>query len=212
MPSSNVPPAVELIEAVATELGVDPSFVEKDWYATRLVATVVNAAQGGLTPVFSGGTSLSKGHGLIQRFSEDLDFKVFLPEAGIGRREHRRFRTEVVDAIRADENWTLPDEDVTVANAGQFFCCHVSYPTNAAVAPALRPRLKLEVSLRSPLLPPEERSLHSFVSQALGKDPELPRIACVAQAETAADKLSVLTWRILDPGTRHTRDRGVARR
>ena len=45
--------------------------------------------------------------------------------------------------------------------------------------------------------------MHSFVSQALGKDPELPRIACVAQAETAADKLSVLTWRILDPGTRH---------
>ena len=106
MPSSNVPPAVELIEAVSTEFGVDPSFVEKDWYATRLVATVVNAAQGGLTPVFSGGTSLSKGYGLIQRFSEDLDFKVLLPEVDIGRAERRTYRTAVIETIRADDRWT----------------------------------------------------------------------------------------------------------
>ena len=202
MPSSNVPPAVELIEAVSTELGVDPSFVEKDWYATRLVATVVNAAQGGLTPVFSGGTSLSKGYGLIQRFSEDLDFKVLLPEAGVGRPRRRDYRDATVEAIRADDDWVLRDVDIRTANETRFFSCHVGYPTTVAVAPVLRPHLKLEVSLRSPLLPPEERSLQSFVSQALGDDPEIPQIACVARVETAADKLSVLTWRVLDPGTR----------
>ena len=198
-----MPPALELIEAVAAELGVDPSFVEKDWYAVRLVAAVVNVGQDDLTPVFSGGTSLSKGYGLTQRFSEDLDFKVLFPEAGIGRRERRAYRNAIVETLRADDDWVLRDGDVTTANETRFFCCHIGYPTTVAVAPALRSRLKLEVSLRSPLLPPEERSLHSFVSQALGDDPELPRIACLARAETAADKLSVLTWRVLDPGTRH---------
>ena len=203
MPSLNVPPEIELIEATAIELGVDPSFVEKDWYAMRLVATVANTRHGGLAPVFSGGTSLSKGFGLIQRFSEDLDFKVLLPEAGIGRRERRAYRNAIVEAIRADDDWVLRDGDVATANATRFFCCHVGYPTTAAVAEALRPRLKLEMTLRSPLLRPEERSLHSFVSQALGENPEIPRISCVAPAETAADKLSALTWRVLDPGTRH---------
>lgn len=65
---------------VATELGVDPSFVEKDWHAIRLVATVAGVREGDLALVFSGGTSLSKGYGLIRRFSEDLDFRVLLPE------------------------------------------------------------------------------------------------------------------------------------
>ena len=202
MPSSNVPPDPELIVAVATELGVDPSFVEKDWYAMRLVATVVNAAQGGLTPVFSGGTSLSKGYGLIQRFSEDLDFKVLLPEVDIGRAERRTYRTAVIETIRADDRWIQQDDDVTVANESRFFCCHVGYPTTAVVAPVLRPRLKLEVTLASPALPADERQLRSFVAQALGQDAEVPRIGCVALAETAADKLRVPTWRVLDPGTR----------
>lgn len=73
MPSSNVLPEPELVEAIATDLGVDPSFVEKDWYAIRLVATVAGVRQGNLTPVFSGGTSLSKEYGLIRRFSEDRE-------------------------------------------------------------------------------------------------------------------------------------------
>ena len=171
----------------------------------RLVATVVNAAQGGLTPVFSGGTSLSKGYGLIQSFSEDLDFKVLLPEVDIGRAERRTYRTAVIEPIRADDRWTLQDDDVTVANESRFFCCHVGYPTTAVIAPVLRPRLKLEVTLASPAFPTEERQLRSFVAQAMGQDAEVPRIGCVALAETAADKLSALTWRILDPETRQDR-------
>ena len=204
MPSSNVPPARELIEAVATEIGVDPSFVEKDWYAMRLVAAVVNATGGSLTPVFSGGTSLSKGYGLVQRFSEDLDFKTLLPEDDIPRPARRNYRRTVVEAIRADD-WTLRDDEVIAANESRFFRCNVGYPTVSAVSPSLRPRLRLEVTLMSPLLPPKDRSLQSFVSQALEEEPEVPRIACVAPAETAADKLSVLTWRVLDPRTRHDR-------
>ena len=52
-------PDRELIEAIATDLAVDPSFVEKDWHAIRLVATVAGVREGDLTPIFSGGTSLS---------------------------------------------------------------------------------------------------------------------------------------------------------
>lgn len=33
-------PDHDLILAVATDLAVDPSFVEKDWHATQLIATV----------------------------------------------------------------------------------------------------------------------------------------------------------------------------
>ena len=198
-----MPPEPELIEAIATDLGVDPSFVEKDWYAIRLVATIVNVRQDNLALVFSGGTSLSKGYGLIRRFSEDLDFKVGLPEDGITRSTRRNYRRAIVEAIRADGDWTLEDRDVLSANESSFFRCQIAYPTHFAVAAALRPRLQLEVTFASPALAPEERWLRSFIAEVREERPEVPRINCVAPAETAADKISALTWRVLDQGTRN---------
>ncbi len=198
-----MPPDPDLIEAVATDLGVDPSFVEKDWYAIRLVATIINVRHDNLALVFSGGTSLSKGYGLIRRFSEDLDFKVRLPEAGITRPARRDYRRAIVEAIRADEDWTLEDDDVTVGNDRRFFRCQIAYPTRFTMAPALRPRLQLEVTLARPALAPEPRSLRSFVAEARGDPHEVPGVGCVTPVETAADKISALTWRVLDRGTRN---------
>jgi predicted nucleotidyltransferase component of viral defense system len=76
-------PDQDLVLAIAAELGVDPSYVEKDWQAMRLVAAVAGVGYGEVRPVFAGGTSLSKAFGLIKRFSEDLDFRLALPEAGV---------------------------------------------------------------------------------------------------------------------------------
>ena len=194
-----MPPDPESIEAVATELGVDPSFVEKDWYAIRLVATVAGVREGDLKLVFSDGTSLSKGYGLIRRFSEDLDFRVLLPEAGVQRPARQRYRSAVIEAIRAGDDWMLPDDGVEAGNESRFFRCHVGYPTTSAVAPTLRPELRLEVTFSRPALVPEDRSLRSFVAEARREHPEVPRIGCVVPAETAADKISALAWRVLDP-------------
>ena len=198
-----MPPDPDLIEAVATDLGVDPSFVEKDWYAIRLVATIINVRQNDLALVFSGGTSLSKGYGLIRRFSEDLDFKVLLPKAGITRPARREFRRAVVEAIRTENDWTLEDDDVTVGNDRRFFRCQIAYPTRFTMASTLRPRLQLEVTLARPALAPEPRSLRSFVAEARGDLHEVPGVGCVTPVETAADKISALTWRVLDQGTRN---------
>lgn len=162
----------------------------------RLVAVVVSLEDGELRPVFSGGTSLSKGYGLIRRFSEDLDFKLVLPKAGMARPDRRQYRSQVIEAIRAAGNWTLEDTDIQVGDESRFFSCLVSYPANFAVAPVLRPQIKLELNFRTPALPAEERSLRSLVAEAQNDDHEVPAIACVAPAETAADKLSALTWRV----------------
>ena len=193
----NESPDQQLLEAIAAELGVDPSFVEKDWHATRMLPKVAGADYGGPQPVFSGGTSLSKAYGLIQRFSEDLDFKFLLPEDGIMRDARRRIRDAVVAAIRSNDGWTVGDDDVFAANESRFFPCEVEYSPIFDPFPPLRGRIRLEVTLQSPALPPEERSLQSFVSEARRQHPEIGKISCVAPTETAADKLSALTWRIL---------------
>ena len=70
-----------LIEQVAGVLATDEGLVEKDWYVVRALGVIAAIDHADAAPAFSGGTSLSKGWGLIKRFSEDIDFKVAMPVA-----------------------------------------------------------------------------------------------------------------------------------
>jgi predicted nucleotidyltransferase component of viral defense system len=65
----NAVPNKTLIVEVALELGIDPAFVEKDWYVVQMIREIVDADLFGAQLIFTGGTALSKAHQLIQRFS-----------------------------------------------------------------------------------------------------------------------------------------------
>lgn len=95
-------PNENVIQDISLELGIDPSFIEKDWYAVQLLVLISELqSSNGVKMVFSGGTSLSKGYCLIKRFSEDLDFILTLPEGvSLSAGQRRAFRKEVVSAIQ----------------------------------------------------------------------------------------------------------------
>jgi len=57
--------------------GLHESIIEKDYYVTEALRIIEREAGGKV--IFKGGTSLSKGWNLIQRFSEDID--IFLDPA-----------------------------------------------------------------------------------------------------------------------------------
>lgn len=65
-------PDTAVIEEIAADLGVSPAFVEKDWYSMQVLKSIAEYQSDTIETIFSGGTCLSKGHGLIQRFSEDI--------------------------------------------------------------------------------------------------------------------------------------------
>lgn len=56
-----------------------PGIFEKDLLITEVLRTLVAVERDGIQLVFCGGTCLSKAHGLIERMSEDIDFKLVLP-------------------------------------------------------------------------------------------------------------------------------------
>jgi len=186
-----------LLEIIASDLGVDPSFVEKDWYAIRIIASLIAVNDFGVKLVLSGGTSLSKGFKLIKRFSEDLDFKVILPEANPTRKQRSTYRSQIVEVIRGSSSeWSL-DGEPKPENENRKFTCNIRYKENFEIPAALRPYIKLDVNFILPTLPVEERPLQSFIAQAMDQPPEVPLMACVSPIETAAEKLSALTWRVL---------------
>lgn len=68
----------DLFLATANRIGAPVGNVEKDfWVCWTLNALYHERAAGEPRLLFKGGTSLSKGYGLIQRFSEDIDVTVF---------------------------------------------------------------------------------------------------------------------------------------
>ena len=70
----------DLIRIVAAEKGIDPALIEKDYW---IMHGLYGLQQLGLTFELKGGTSLSKGFQMIDRFSEDIDLNIN-PPAGLG--------------------------------------------------------------------------------------------------------------------------------
>ena len=54
----------------AERFDLSEQFIEKDYYVTEILRIVAHTL--GEKAIFKGGTSLSKGWGLIERFSEDI--------------------------------------------------------------------------------------------------------------------------------------------
>ncbi len=72
-----VPAAKQLLTLVADERGLDPMLVEKDYWIMHCLWGL--QAQGFQFDL-KGGTSLSKGFGVIHRFSEDIDIRIEPPD------------------------------------------------------------------------------------------------------------------------------------
>ena len=184
----------DIILEIATELGVAPSFIEKDWYAVQVIKLISGYSTNEITPILSGGTSLSKGYGLIQRFSEDIDFQI-MSKIPTNRMTRRTYRTEIIDLINNQEEFSVDIDNVESANNSNFFSFNISYPKTQELDNSLRANLQLEMSFKQGVLPVENCNIQSFVAQFTKEDAET-NIDCISPAKTAADKFSALLWRI----------------
>ena len=62
----------EIFNQVSTQTGLPATAVEKDWWVTLVLRAAFSLPVADRL-IFKGGTSLSKGWNLIERFSEDID-------------------------------------------------------------------------------------------------------------------------------------------
>ncbi len=73
----NHPEFGDLIRIVAHEMSIDPALVEKDYW---IMHCLFGLQKLGMKFELKGGTSLSKGFGIIDRFSEDIDIRIEPPK------------------------------------------------------------------------------------------------------------------------------------
>lgn len=160
--------------------GLRASIIEKDYYVTEALRIIASVYEN--QAIFKGGTSLSKGWNLIQRFSEDIDifldpgaFQPPLGKNGINR-ELKRLR----DAVAAHPPLTLlAEQSVTIGGFGRSD--YFSYPQRFGGAGAMANRVFVEAGTASGREPVVVMPLRSLLAQflqetgaSLGAEDEAP--------------------------------------
>ena len=142
--------------------GLRPAIVEKDYFVTEALRCIAAAA--GDRVIFKGGTSLSKGWNLIQRFSEDID--IFLDTDGMGKNAIDRELKKLRDAVGKHPALShLPEESKTIGGFGRND--YFSFPQQFGGVGDVRNRVLLESGTASGRQPVANIELSSYVGDYL---------------------------------------------
>lgn len=197
----NMLPKKDIIEEVAQIKGISEAFIEKDWFVTQAIKIISNINFDDYTIVFTGGTALSKAHHLIQRFSEDVDFRVIAQRLEqVSKSQQSKnlstFKAAIISNLRT--YFEINDEQITARNGNKFVAIEINYPSFFTRANTLRPHILLELTVSQLLLPAISLPVSSIINQVSRQQAEITNIQCINPVENAADKLSAITWRIAD--------------
>ena len=149
------------IQASSDRLGILPVFIEKDYWIT-LVLKRLSESKFKDSVVFKGGTSLSKGYKLINRFSEDIDIAVIDVPDMSGNRVKNLIR-DVEKDISAD---ITEITDSLLASKGSRFRKSVfTYPKTGDTRfyQGVSDKLIIEINSFANPYPYEEREISSLI-------------------------------------------------
>jgi hypothetical protein len=200
-----------IFRETANAFNVPISAIEKDWWVVYTLALVFKTDCAS-SLIFKGGTSLSKGWNLIQRFSEDIDlvldreflgFKGDLSKGDIRRMRKKSFEfitSSLIDQLTSlfREN-EFTDVSVTfekVANHDQDpVIIEILYPKLIRSSDYLHPGVQIEVGCRSLKEPFSPRTFGTFISETFSGRPFADRpitIPVVNPERTFLEKIFLL--------------------
>ena len=150
----------------AEHFRVSEQFIEKDYYVTEILRII--ADRFGDKAMFKGGTSLSKGWGLISRFSEDIDLFVnrekFDPSPGINKMDKILKQLSETVAEHPALIW-LKEEGKTTGGLGRED--YFGYASRFTDLPGIRPVVRLEPGIGSGIFPAQVLPITSLIGRYL---------------------------------------------
>ena len=153
----------DIIEQVSTDIGRTAAVIEKDYYVT-MILRLLSARLSNV--VFKGGTSLSKGYKIIDRFSEDIDI-TFDEHIGEGRR--KKLKNVILKEI--SEELSMPIINFAEAQSDRDYNAYLfKYDSVCAVDDDKMPSyVKLETALGSYAFPTQDVQVTNYIGEYLEK-------------------------------------------
>lgn len=176
---------------------LSPAPVEKDWYVVQAMQTILSVNAAPFRLVFAGGTCLARAHRLVERMSEDVDFKVVPPAAAMSNNQRRQALGNLRDRLESGLTaagfiLAAPPQS---RDANQYTVLHLRTGTADGEGSPLRATIQIELSFARLREPTVRHPVSSFVAQAFKRPPELGQVECTSITETAAEKAVSLTRR-----------------
>lgn len=168
-----------------------PGIFEKDLLITEVLRTVVAVDSDGIQLVFCGGTCLSKAHGLIERMSEDIDFKLVLPQ-GLSRSARSRLLSQFkkrLAAVLVDAGFAVPANEIIARDENSYVSLNLHYESRFAPVASLRPEIKVELNARPPVLPTSPLPIPSMLDVLIQAPKSGLHVECIGVEETLAEKV-----------------------
>ena len=150
------------VTRISAAIGIPAAHLEKDFWVTEILRGAATAsATTGCSVIFKGGTSLSKAHRLIERFSEDVDLIVVLPDGGKGAHD-----TTLKEFVRAAERTTGvgAQTDPATVTKGVKRTATFAYPT-AHASGHLKSGVLMELGTRGGALPLRRLPIQSLIAE-----------------------------------------------
>ncbi len=203
------------IEAAA-RLGIRPAIVEKDFWVCVVLKLLFEKSRFARSLVFKGGTSLSKAHGLIERFSEDIDLVLDWKLIGFGKglkdpmqdfasnskrdqfnqKINRLAAAYIASTICPELDELLRKEGIGLSasvDPDDPHVVNIRYP--AAVAEAyIRPEVRLEIGPLASWVPSARHAIQPYAFDVLPEVFENPafEVVAIAAERTFWEKATIL--------------------
>ncbi|MDO9593393.1 MAG: nucleotidyl transferase AbiEii/AbiGii toxin family protein [Lutibacter sp.] len=173
---------IEILNQTTELTGLPSVAIEKDWWVTLALNASFSLPYSN-NLVFKGGTSLSKGWNLIDRFSEDIDLAInrnfFGFDGDISKTQIKNLRkqscefistTFLADLTKTLTEWKVIDECKLIAQPIKDLdkdpqVIEIHYNSVIDASEYLPQRILIEVSSRSLMEPIEERKINSIISE-----------------------------------------------
>ena len=177
----------DLLRAAADSKNIRPAIVEKDYYLVRALQAL--QIELGDHFILKGGTSLSKGWDLLDRFSEDIDLLLRIDHEGkeISKGERERRLKKPVSVISNTEGFTEVKKLESTAEKGVHRTAEFKYSSDVDLIEGLSSTITLEMGVRGGTTPVEKREIQSIVG----------KFAAAQNQTDLAEDLSSFTFEIL---------------
>lgn len=150
----------QAINLVTNKNGIRPDIVEKDYYVTMILRLLSERLP---FIVFKGGTSLSKCHKAIKRFSEDIDITI---DTTISQGQKKKVK-EAIEEVSAILGLSIPNIDKTRSRR-DYNRYEIEYnPIDELDDVAVLPAVILETSYAAISFPVSELPVHNYIGDMM---------------------------------------------
>lgn len=179
----------ELIGVASEAMGLPRFYIEKDYWVTKALKHLAESEHRE-TVVFKGGTSLSKAHKIIHRFSEDIDLAIFVDGLGDNRKKRLLRETEKATA----QGLSPIENDQRISKGSNFRKTVYQFPRpfDEDVVGQVSPELLIEVNCFTQPEPFESMTLQTMIADILV---QYKRQELILQHSLQSFEVNVLTVR-----------------